>query len=111
MKLICRDLERICVLHVRGALAAEHVDELQKAVRQRLDGAICDFVFDATEMETIDSAGLEALLQLQDQAGERLGQVRLAGENATLRTILDLTRLSGRFTQAPTVDEAIASLQ
>ena len=82
MKLSQETLGNACVLHLKGDLTVDHIDQFQNAVDERLGKQARDFVIEMTEVEVVDSKALEALLKLQESCGERLGQVRLVGESA-----------------------------
>jgi len=111
MKLSHEDYDQLTVLAVRGELEGDEADRFRKAALERMDAKVRDFVLDLGEMEHIDSQGLEALLWLQDQCAENLGQVRLACPKPHVRTILHMTRLAGRFDTHDDVDTAIHSLR
>jgi len=111
MKLTHEDYEELTVFAVRGDLTSDHVDEFRKSARSKIDASTRDFVIDVSDMEYVDSQGLEALLWLQEAAGENLGQVRLAGTQENVEKILEITRLDTRFDRHHDVDAAIRSLR
>ena len=111
MKLTHEDYDQLTVMSVRGDLTADQVEEFRKATQARMDAKVRDFVLDVAAMEFVDSKGLEALLWLQEQCGERLGQVRLAAPTENVTKILEMTRLAPRFDSHPGVDAAIKSLR
>jgi anti-anti-sigma factor len=111
MKLTCEDYDQLAVVAIRGDLSGEQVDALRKTATDRLGQQTRDFVLDITGVDTVDSKGLETLLWLQERCGEKLGQIRLAAPNETVRKILELTRLAARFDIHDDVDSAIKSLR
>lgn len=111
MKITHEDYDQLSVVTLRGDLAAELADELRKLAIDRMSHNVRDFVLDASGMEFVDSQGLEALLWLQDQASEKLGQVRIAALSENVRKILEITRLATRFDCHPDVDSAVKSLR
>ena len=111
MKLAHEDYEHLTVLTLRGDLAADEAETFREAAQNRLESQIRDFVLDLSGVEFVDSKGLEALLWLQEQCGQKLGQVRLAGVTANVEKILQVTRLTSRLDRQNSVDEAIASLR
>lgn len=111
MKIAHQDYDQLTVLSLKGELSAEASEALRRFVGERLAQKTRDFVVDCGDLEFIDSKGLEAMLWLQEQAGERLGQVRLAGATPTIEKILEMTRLSNRFDRHANVDAAIKSLR
>jgi anti-sigma B factor antagonist len=111
MKLTYEDYDRLTVMTVRGDLTAEQTDEFRKAAIDRFAADVRDFVLDVAGMEFVDSKGLEALLWLQDQCADRLGQIRFAVVTETVGKIFEITRLAPRFDCHADVDMAIKSLR
>ena len=85
MRLTHQEYDQLSVVAIRGDLAADGVDEFLGIARQCLDAQVRDFVLDLSGMDFVDSKGLEAMVWLQEQTLERMGQVRLAvtGENVS----------------------------
>lgn len=111
MKLTHEDYEQLSVFSLRGDLNAEATEEFLTAAKGCMGRNIRDFVLDLGGMEFIDSKGLEALLWLQEQATDRMGQVRLAAATENVRKILEITRLAPRFDRHPDTEAAIKSLR
>lgn len=111
MKLTHEDTGQLSVLTLKGDFTGDHVGAFQRVIDDRLASQVRDFVVNLTELETIDSKGLEALLHLQETCADLLGQIRLAGTKSHIEQILRITRLSGRFEKFATVDEAVNSLR
>lgn len=111
MKLTHEDYDQLSVMSLRGEFTADGVDEFRRVSLERMAGEVRDFVLDASQLEFVDSKAIETLLWLQEQAGERLGQVRLAAVTDNVKKILEITRLASRFDAHPDVDAAIKSLR
>jgi len=111
MKIDHKTIDTATVMVLAGDLVAETADDFRKAAVSRFGESVCDFVLDMSAIELIDSKGLEALIWLQDECEERLGQLRLVSPRDHIRTILRLTRLASRFDTQENVDAAILSLR
>jgi anti-sigma B factor antagonist len=111
MKITCQHHEQQAVLTLRGELTSEEVDQFRKEMLDQMHEKTHDFVLDMSQIQFIDSKGLESLLWLQDQCTERLGQVRLAACNDIVKTILRITRISDAIQSHDNVPNAIKSLQ
>lgn len=111
MKLISEEHDQMVILKIQGEVTEEHAEDLFNDVQGRLAGQVRDFVFDLSETEFIDSVGLETLLTIQENATEKLGQVRLAALGENVNEILRITRLASRIERHATVDDAIKSLR
>ncbi|MBL1218026.1 MAG: anti-sigma factor antagonist [Planctomycetes bacterium] len=111
MKLVCEDHDRTTIMALEGDFTTDSVDAFKRAVTERLSDAGHDFVLVAEQVSFIDSAGLESLLWLQDEAAQHLGQVRLVRPTENLSTILSITRLCHQFDVHQEITEAIRSLK
>ena len=111
MKVTHEIYEDVAVVAIKGEITLDELSPLSQLLDEGLAQDTRDFVLDLTDVPFIDSAGLEALLWLQDQAGEKLGQVRLVGADEHVRKILEITRLQHHFDAHDDVDSAIKSLR
>lgn len=111
MKLSYEDHSTISVLTVSGELTVDQSDAFRRACQERLAAGIHDIVLDLEHLVLIDSAGLELLLWLVDELGERGGQIRLVKPDDTIRKILQLTRLDRRFNIHQSIESAAKSLR
>lgn len=112
MRLACDNYDQISVVSLKGELTAEEVQRFRQAALDRMErDRIRDFVLDCADLEFVDSQGLEALLWLQEQCAQRLGQVRLAACRDNVLTILQITRLISRFDLHPDAPAALKSLR
>ena len=68
-------------------------------------------VLDLEHLTFIDSAGLEALLWVIDEAAQRGGQVRVVKPDPTVSKILEISRLDRRFNIHDTIESAAKSLR
>ena len=68
-------------------------------------------VLDLDNTETIDSAGLTAVLNAQDELRKSGGNLKIATSNAINRKILEITRLDQRLEAFDSVIDAVKSYQ
>jgi anti-anti-sigma factor len=66
-------------------------------------------VLDFDRVPLIDSAGLELLLDVQEQFQQRGGTLKLAGRNGLCREILSVTGVGRHFEIFPEASSAVAS--
>jgi anti-anti-sigma factor len=95
------------VLQLEGELDLAAAPEL----RRRLEEAGGVVVIDLSRVTFIDSAVLKELLRARMEMAERGGRLVLAGVPRPVRRLLDLTRTSELFEDAPNVDAALARLR
>jgi anti-sigma B factor antagonist len=111
VKLSYEDHGEVSVLTVSGDLTSDQVDALRRACQERWQAGVRHLVLDLEYMTFVDSAGLEALLWIVDEGGERGGQFRLVRPDETIRKILEITRLEKRFDVHETIESAAKSLR
>jgi anti-sigma B factor antagonist len=66
-------------------------------------------VLDCSEVRSIDSAGVESLLQCMEEAMKRNGDLKLASVSPSLEVMLELMRVDRLFEVFQTADEAMRS--
>jgi anti-anti-sigma factor len=94
------------VMQLEGELDLASAPELRK----RVDDADGPLVLDFARVTFIDSAVLKELLRARVELAERGVRLVLAGVPAPVRRLLDLTRTSELFEDAPDVDTALKRL-
>jgi len=94
------------VLRLEGELDLASAPELRK----RFDEADGQLVLDFARVTFIDSAVLKELLRARAELAERGVRLVLAGVPAPVRRLLDLTRTSELFEDAPDVEAALKRL-
>ena len=111
MKLSYEDHDTITVLTVSGDLTSDQADSFRRACQDRFEAGIHDVVLDMEYLTLLDSAGLELLLWLIDEVGQRSGRLKLVRPDETIRKILQITRLERRFDIHETIESAGKSLR
>ncbi len=111
MKLSYEDHDTITVLKLSGDLTADQIDPFRRSCQERFEAGIQHVVLDLEHTTFIDSAGLEALLWIIDEASSRGGQLRIVNPNPTVSKILEVSRLDRRFNVHDTIESAAKSLR
>ena len=111
MKLSYEDHDSITVLTVSGELTADSADAFRRTCQERFDAGVRDVVLDLEHLTLIDSAGLELLLWIVDEAANRSGQCRMVNPGETVQKIFEVTRLDRRFVVHESIEAAAKSLR
>ena len=111
MKLSYEDHGAITVLTISGDLTADQVEAFRRSCLDRFAAGVRDIVLDLEYLTFVDSAGLEALLWMIDEASERNGQLRLVKPDPTVGKILEISRLDRRFNIHQSIESAAKSLR
>jgi anti-anti-sigma factor len=106
MRVSCEEHRSAVVLVLEGECTCEDVDAMRRAIHPYLERKGLSLVVDGRELQSIDSAGLEAMLQLADEIRSKSGRLCLAGFAGDARAALYLTRLERRFELKSTIEEA-----
>ena len=102
-----RSGDRVTVLALRGELDIAAAPQLRTSVDEVAAGAL---VIDFSEATFIDSAVLKELLRARAELSAREVRLLLAGVPPPVRRLLDLTRTSELFEDAPDAETAIKRL-
>lgn len=110
MKVSAQNYGQVTVLTLSGEFSADDTEAFGKAAaRARTEAR--HLLIHCEHLEFIDSAGLEALLDLQESLGDSGGQLRLLAPDDTVKTILELTELNLALESHPTLEAAVRSLR
>jgi anti-sigma B factor antagonist len=97
----------VIVVHAPEELGSEQADSFEALV-PRLERNRVVLDMDGTEL--LDSRGLTAILDVQDQLRDAGGDLRIATTNATNRKIFEVTRLDQHLEIFDSVIDAVKSL-
>ncbi len=111
MKLSYEDHNTITVMTISGELTTDQIEALRRSCQDRFTAGIRHFVLDIENLTFVDSAGLETLLWIIEEASEHGGQLRLVNPDVTVRKILEVSRLDRRFDVHSSIESAAKSLQ
>jgi anti-anti-sigma factor len=98
----------VSVLRPQGPLTEAQSAGLMDAALTRLGAGRPMVVVDLHEVPLVDSAGLEALVELRDRLEARGGAVKLAAVNSLCGDILRVTGVGQKFEQYSHVKNAVA---
>ena len=98
----------VMVVHTPEELGADQAGLFQDHLAQADQARI---VIDLDSTESLDSAGLTALMNAQDGLRERGGDLKVSTTNATNRKILEITRLDEQLDVFDSVIDAVKSFR
>ena len=87
-------------------LTADNIDSARRILTESTQSGQPRIVLDLRKIPLIDSAGLELLIELQDECIRRGGRMQLCGANPLCRDILRITNVSQHFEQ---FDDAVSA--
>ncbi|GAA4422507.1 STAS domain-containing protein [Bremerella cremea] len=96
----------VMVIHTPEELGEDQADNVRDFLQTRERNKL---ILDLDGTETIDSVGLETLLDVQDLMRERGGDLRIATTNHANRKILEITRLDSMLEVFDSVIDAVKS--
>jgi anti-anti-sigma factor len=106
MNLPTEIFDDVIVVHTPEELSADQCEAFESYLPTLERKKI---VVDLDNTETIDSKGLEALLNVQDKVRAANGDVKIATTNANNRKILEITRLDQQLEVFENVIDAVKS--
>jgi anti-anti-sigma factor len=101
----------VLVAHTPEELTEETASSLMAALERPIDDGQTNIVLQMDRSDMYDSAGLTALLDLQDRVRERSGNLVVTGLGDPGRKIFEMTRLDRRFELFDSVIDAVSSFQ
>jgi anti-sigma B factor antagonist len=99
---------QVVVVHSPEELSTDHAAGFESFLRTVEPHNV---VLDMDNTELLDSAGLTAIVDAQDQLRERDGDIKIATNNASNRKILEITRLDQQLEVFDSVIDAVKSYQ
>jgi anti-anti-sigma factor len=90
--------------HLEGKRLVDELQPLLESHRPRI-------VLDCSQVQQMDSAGIESLLYCMEQAMKRDGDMKLAAVSPASATIMELMRVDRLFEVFESVDAAARSFQ
>ena len=82
------------IIHTETALDSNSAESFGDFTHQMIQAGQQRIVFDMSEVPLIDSAGMEAILNLQDECQRRGGALRIAAPTNLCQDILDVCEIS-----------------
>ena len=98
----------VAVIHSPEDLVAEQAELFQNYIGHQEHQNI---VLDLDNTEALDSAGLTALLDVQNGLREKTGDLKIATTNSINRKILEITRLDEQLEVFDSVIDAVKSFR
>ncbi|MCX8079942.1 MAG: STAS domain-containing protein [Bacteroidia bacterium] len=81
-------------------------EEIKKKADELISGGFKTLIADLTELEYMNSMGLNLLIQLQTKVRIAEGQMILVGPNSKISELIQLTKLNSLFKIFPSLKEA-----
>jgi len=100
----------VTVITMNQPLRQDAVDDVSRQIAEILEDGIPSMVVDLSQTPLIDGAGLQWLEDLDMEAADRGGCVRLCRANELCSDILRMTGVGDRLDHFPTLPAAMASL-
>jgi len=99
----------VTVLRPEGPLTAADADDFKNRLLQAQRDSLGRVVLDASAIPLVDSAGLEALVEVTEEMAQSGQALKLCAANETLRQVLELTGLAHMFEYFEDANAAVRS--
>ena len=104
-----QEIGAVHVLRPEGPLKGADADAFRQRMLSLIAGSLGRCVVDASAIQYLDSKGLEALADANDEIAETGQSLKLCGANDTVRQALELTELASRLEYYADVNTAVRS--
>ncbi|MCG8327120.1 MAG: STAS domain-containing protein [Chitinophagales bacterium] len=102
--------EQIPILIIRDLLGEYANKEIVQAVNSKIAEGLSNFVVDLSDIQFMNSVGLNCLISLEKKTKEAGGQIVLTNCSTKVLQLLKMTKLDDIFLMAPNVMAAIEVL-
>jgi anti-sigma B factor antagonist len=110
MPTVTREDGGASIIAISGRLTlGREIEQLETAMRELMSQGKTRFIFDMGALDYIDSSGIGTVVSCLTDVKRAGGELRLAGVNARLRRLFQLTGVDALVTMFPSVAEAAAS--
>lgn len=109
MKIPWQNYNDVTVVELRGTVDADSAEPLRSAITEIIAGPRAGIVLNMSDVDFLDSQGLELLLWVRDYCRQNRVPLRLAGLTENVVKILEITRLQDEFDCHPELAEAVKS--
>lgn len=99
----------VTVLKPAGPISGADAEQFLREARDASTRSLGRLVLDASGVPYVDSAGLEALLEVTESMSVGGRSLRVCSAGETLREVLDVTGLADRFEHYADVHAAVRS--
>src|SRR5881275_3077969 len=99
----------VSVLKPVGALVATEAEQFKVRALEVAKEKLGRVMVDASAVPFVDSAGVEALVDITEELGQGGGVLKLCAVNATLREVLELTGWAEAFEYFEDVNTGVRS--
>ncbi len=99
----------VTVLRPVGPLTQSDAEQFKTRLAEVRTTSLGRFVIDTSGVPFVDSKGLEALVDVNQELAASGQSLKMCGVNETLREVFDLTELASLFEQYEDVSAAVRS--
>jgi anti-sigma B factor antagonist len=104
-----QNIGAVHVLRPEGPLKGADADQFRQRLIDLVTASMGRCVVDASAIQFVDSKGLEALVDANDEMAQTGQSLKLCGTNDTIRQVLELTELASRFEYYADTNAAVRS--
>ena len=109
LSLETRNRGDVMIVHCHGRIVYRDEAVILSRVVGELLHQSSNVILEMSGVQSVDSAGIGELALLQTWAQERNANLKIAGANTLVRSLLDLTNLDSVLEVYPTLDAALES--
>ena len=102
--------QSVQILSINSLLDEWQNRKILRELEQKIDKGSTKFVVDLSQLNLMNSSGLNFLLSLFSKTKKKNGALILANVSKRVRQVLDITKLSSIFSILPSIEHAVDSL-
>jgi len=109
MRINTQNYNDVTVIELQGEVDGDITDSVKDTITSVVAGSRTRIVLDMSEVNAIDSQGLELLLWVRQYCRRNKTQLKLAGLDENIEKILEITGLQTDFDRHTELSEAVRS--
>lgn len=98
--------EDIYILRVRDLISETANRQIMGAVDDKMTGGFANFIVNLSDIDYINSVGINFLIQLRHRAKESGGRVVIVHASGKVKELLDITKLRPMFFLTESLEDA-----
>lgn len=109
MRINIQNYNDVTVIELQGEVDGDIANPLKDTITSTVAGSRTRIVLDMSNVNSIDSQGLELLLWVRQYCRQNRAQLKLAGLDETIEKVLEITGLQTEFDRHTELAQAVRS--
>ncbi|MFP4382893.1 MAG: STAS domain-containing protein [Spirochaetia bacterium] len=101
----------IYIINIEGEMDLYNAEQLRNLFHKMVGKNVTKFVFNMEKVTYIDSSGIGTLINIYSVTRKKKLKMLLSNVSGTTLKVMELTKLAGFFPLAPSINDALRTLE